>query len=65
PRMRVARFRREGSCPRCGRRRLLELDNRNRVASGEPLAARTPEEVGLPAEHLYSIREGSLVEEME
>ncbi len=65
PRLRVTRFRREGACPRCGGRRLLELDNRNRIASGDPLSRRTPEEVGLPAEHLYSIRKGFLVEEME
>lgn len=65
PRLRVARFRREGACPRCGGRGLLELDNRNRIAAGDPLAARTPEELGLPAEHLYSIREGFPVEEME
>lgn len=64
PRMRVARFRREGVCPRCGRRRLLELDNRNSISAGDPLAALAPEELGLPAKHLYSIREGLLVEEM-
>lgn len=65
PRLRVTRFRRESACPRCGGRRLLELDNRNRVACGDPLGQRTPEDLGLPSEHLYSIREGFLVEEKE
>ncbi len=65
PRLRVTRFRREGACPRCGRRRLLELDNRNRIAHGDPLARQAPEDLGLPAEHLYSIQEGFLVEETE
>jgi len=65
PRERVARFRRQGACPRCGGRRLLELDNRNWIAAGDPLAGLRPEQLGLPAEHLYSIREGPAVEEME
>jgi adenylyltransferase/sulfurtransferase len=65
PRMRAARLRRTGACPRCGCRRLLELENRKGFAAGDPLAGRPLEDLGLPAEHLYSIREGSPVEEME
>lgn len=63
PRERVTRFRRAGRCPRCGSRRMLELENRTHVTSGEALAALRPEELGLPAEHLYSIREGHFMEE--
>ena len=65
PRVRAARLRRTGVCPRCGGSRLLELDNRRSLAAGDPLAGRPLEDLGLPAEHLYSIREGSPVEEME
>ncbi|GIU77219.1 MAG: hypothetical protein KatS3mg005_0457 [Bryobacteraceae bacterium] len=64
PRLRAARLRREGTCPACGSRRLLELDTRRRIAHGDPLAKETPRDLGLPAEHLYSIREGFPVEEM-
>ncbi|MEJ5367178.1 MAG: ThiF family adenylyltransferase [Bryobacteraceae bacterium] len=63
PRERATRFRRSGRCPRCGSRRLLELETRSRVSYGEPWAEFRPEQLGLPAEHLYSIREGELMEE--
>jgi len=63
PRMRAVRLRRGGACPRCGSRRLLELDTRSSVCAGDPLAALDPVALGLPAEHLYSIRIGRQREE--
>ncbi len=63
PRQRVTKFRRAGRCPRCGGRHLLELDNRSQLGFDDPLAALRPEELGLPPEHLYSIREGQMREE--
>lgn len=65
PRLRAARFRREGACPACGGRRLLELETLRRIAFGDPWGAKSAGDLGLPAEHLYSIREGFMVEEME
>ncbi|MGC8761170.1 MAG: ThiF family adenylyltransferase [Bryobacteraceae bacterium] len=65
PLVRAVRLRREGLCPQCGGRRLLELDTRAGVARDDPLAARRPEELGLPPEHLYSIRKGRKREESE
>lgn len=62
PRQRVTRFRRAGRCPRCGGRRLLELDNRAWLCFGDPLAGLRPGELGLPPVHLYSIREGRNME---
>lgn len=58
PLVRAVRLRREGACPQCGGRRLLELETRTGVAWNDPLAGRRPEELGLPPEHLYSIRKG-------
>jgi len=63
PRQRVTKFRRAGRCPQCGGRRLLELDNRSQLDFEDSLAALRPEELGLPPEHLYSIREGQMMEE--
>jgi hypothetical protein len=63
PRQRAVRLRREGRCPACGSRRLLELDTRACVARDEPLAQLAPPELGLPPDHLYSIRKGRKQEE--
>lgn len=63
PRQRAARLRREGRCPACGSRRLLELETRSAVAREEPLARFAPAELGLPPDHLYSIRKGRKREE--
>lgn len=63
PRMRAVRFRRLGACPRCGSRRLLELDTRSALAWDDPAAALRPAELGLPPDHLYSIRKGRKREE--
>lgn len=62
-RQRATRFRRAGRCPRCGGRRLLELDNRAWLCFGDSLAGLRPRELGLPPEHPYSIRKGRDMEE--
>jgi DNA-directed RNA polymerase subunit RPC12/RpoP len=62
PLVRAVRLRRLSACPQCGGRRLLELDTRTGVAWNDPLAGRRPEELGLPPEHLYSIRQGRKLE---
>lgn len=59
PRLRVARLRKEGRCPRCGSRRILEIENLASVWRGSEWAQSAPAEVGLPPEHLYSIRKRS------
>jgi len=57
PMLRTVRLRREGCCPACGSRNLLELESVRGVGRGTPLARKRPEEIGLPPDHLYSIRE--------
>lgn len=63
PRQRAVRLRRAGRCPACGSRRLLELETRNSLSGAEPLAELAPAELGLPPDHLYSIRKGRKREE--
>lgn len=63
PRQRAVRLRRQGACPACGSRRLLELETRSSVSRAEPLAELAPEDLGLPPDHLYSIRKGRKREE--
>ncbi len=57
PLVRSVKLRREGHCPSCGSTKLLELESVREVPSGNALAKKRPEEIGLPADHLYSIRE--------
>ena len=63
PRLRAVRLRREGACPQCGSRRLLELDTRCSIRAGDAMAEFGPAALGLPPEHLYSIRRGRQREE--
>jgi adenylyltransferase/sulfurtransferase len=59
PRLRMARLLRAGACPRCGANRLRMEESLRRMSPGDPRAAATPIEIGLPADHLYT-RESSL-----
>jgi adenylyltransferase/sulfurtransferase len=52
PMMRKARVRR---CPRCGSSDILLVECLNRIRHGSPWADKSPEEIGLPSRHLYTV----------
>lgn len=58
PRMRTARLMRAGRCGKCGGAEVLALESVSEVRAGSVLARLRPEELGLPARHLYHIQQG-------
>ena len=56
PLLRVAVFRRRGACPRCGSSQLLSVQTLSRLACGDSFAAFTPRQLGLPSDHLFTVR---------
>jgi molybdopterin/thiamine biosynthesis adenylyltransferase len=59
PMVRVAVLRRGGICPVCGSSRLHPVQTLSRVACGDPFAAFTPSQLGLPSGHLFTLRRAS------
>lgn len=58
PMLRVAILRRSAVCPACGRLRPRSVEALSRVAPGDPFARLTPRQLGLPSDHLFSVRAG-------
>jgi adenylyltransferase/sulfurtransferase len=58
PRQRVSRFRASGRCPECGSRRVREDEVLTSITLDSPWRGSRFADLGLPADHLYSLREG-------
>jgi adenylyltransferase/sulfurtransferase len=58
PLQRVSRFRAAGRCPACGSRRLLEDEVLTSIARDSPWRNGRFTDLGLPENHLYTLREG-------
>lgn len=60
PRLRLAALRRNGRCPSCQSRQILEQEIIRSIRRGSTWLQQTPAALQLPAEHLYSVqRHGS------
>ena len=56
PMVRLARLRHRSLCPSCGGSSLRALESIAHVGCSDPFAVRTPRELGLPENHLFSVR---------
>lgn len=55
PMQRLAALRRAGSCPACGGRRIMELQNIRAIDRNSSWQRQTPSALQLPADHLYTV----------
>jgi hypothetical protein len=56
PMLRVGVLRRRGACPRCGSSHLHSVRTLSRLACGDSFAVFTPRHLGLPSDHLFTLR---------
>ena len=56
PMLRVGFLRRRGACPSCGSSQLHSVQTLSRLACGDSFAAFTPRQLGLPSDHLFTLR---------
>ena len=56
PLQRAAVVRRRAVCPSCGSRSILEQESIRVIGRNSPWAKATPAALGLPADHLYTVR---------
>ncbi len=56
PMQRVTVIRRRGACPHCGSNQVTEEETISRVSRSAPWAQLTPAELGIPEQHLHTIR---------
>jgi adenylyltransferase/sulfurtransferase len=55
PRQRLARLLRDARCPNCGGARVRADESLRRITADSPWAKLAPGEIGLPADHLYTM----------
>lgn len=56
PLRRVGWLRRRGACPACGSRQVRDVETLTRVDRGSPWASASLAELGLPEDHLHTVR---------
>jgi predicted RNA-binding Zn-ribbon protein involved in translation (DUF1610 family) len=55
PRLRLAGFRRYGSCPACGSKSILEIETIRTIGRNSPLLDIPVAALQLPENHLYTV----------